>query len=70
VIFGTLKPSLARVLDLDAREILVLAPLVVLTIVFGVYPNALLDVSQASVTALIENYHQALGAAQAAALAK
>jgi NADH-quinone oxidoreductase subunit M len=70
VIFGTLKPALAGMLDLDAREMLVLAPLVFLTIVFGFYPNAVLDVSQASVAALIDSYHQALGAAQAAALAK
>jgi NADH-quinone oxidoreductase subunit M len=69
VIFGNLKPSLAGILDLDGREILVLTPLIVLTILFGVYPNAVLDVSQASVAALIDNYHQALGAAKAAALA-
>jgi len=70
VIFGTLKPALAGILDLDAREIVTLAPLVILTILFGVYPNAVLDVSQASVAALIDNYHQALGAAKAAALMK
>jgi NADH-quinone oxidoreductase subunit M len=71
VIFGRLeKPSLAGILDLEGREILVLAPLVVLTILFGVYPKPVLDISQASVTALIENYHQALGAAKSAALAK
>jgi NADH-quinone oxidoreductase subunit M len=69
VIFGNLKPSLAGILDLDGREILVLTPLIVLTILFGVYPNAVLDVSPASVVALIDNYHQALGAAKAAALA-
>ena len=71
VIFGRLvKPSLAGILDLEGREILVLAPLVILTILFGVYPKPVLDMSQASVTTLVENYHQALGAAKAAALAK
>jgi NADH-quinone oxidoreductase subunit M len=70
VVFGKLKPSLAGMLDLDVREILVLAPLVILTILFGVYPNAVLDVSQVSVAALIDNYHQALGTAKAAALIK
>ena len=49
---------------------LVLAPLVILTILFGVYPKPLLDLSQVSVTTLVENYHQALGAAKAAALVK
>jgi len=71
VIFGRLtKPSLAGILDLDGREMLVLAPLVILTILFGIYPNAVLDISQTSVTALIDNYHQALGAANSAALMK
>jgi hypothetical protein len=44
------------------------APLVVLTILFGVYPKPVIDVSQASVAALVENYHQALGAAKTAEL--
>jgi NADH-quinone oxidoreductase subunit M len=71
VIFGRLvKPSLAGILDLEGREIAVLAPLVILTILFGVYPKPVLDLSQASVTVLVENYHQALGAAKAAALVK
>jgi NADH-quinone oxidoreductase subunit M len=69
VIFGKLeKPSLAGIRDMGWREIVVFAPLVILTILFGVYPKPLLDMSAASVTALVENYHQALGAAKAAAL--
>ncbi len=69
VVFGALeKPSLATISDLNHREILVLAPLVILTILFGFYPKPILDMSAASVTALVENYHQALSAAKAAAL--
>ena len=50
VIFGRLeKPSLAGILDLDAREMLVLAPLVALTILIGIYPKPVLDMSQASI---------------------
>ena len=64
MIFGTLKPSLAGIRDLDRREIIVLAPLVVLTILFGVYPKPVLDMSAASVAALLENYEQAIGAAK------
>ena len=61
VIFGKLeKPSLAAIRDLGSREIAILAPLVVLTILFGVYPKPVLDMSAASVTALIDNYHHAL----------
>ncbi len=72
VIFGRLdKRSLAGILDLEWREMATLAPLVILTILFGVYPKLVLDLSQVSVTALIENYHLALGAAaKAAALAQ
>jgi NADH-quinone oxidoreductase subunit M len=68
VIFGTLKPSLAVIRDLGAREILIFAPLVILTIGFGIYPKPVLDMSAASVTALIENYHHALGGTKAAGL--
>ena len=70
VIFGKLeKPSLAAITDLGWRETVILAPLVILTILFGVYPKPILDMSQASVTALVENYNQALGGRKAAALA-
>src|SRR3977135_2668425 len=69
VIFGPLtKSSLAAIKDLDYREIITLGPLVILTILFGIYPKPVLDVSAASVTQLLENYHHALGAAKAAAL--
>jgi NADH-quinone oxidoreductase subunit M len=69
VVFGTLtKPSLAGIRDLDYREVIVLAPLVFLTILFGFYPKPVLDMSAASVAALLENYNHALAAAKAAAL--
>jgi NADH-quinone oxidoreductase subunit M len=71
MIFGKLeKPSLFHITDIGWREIVVLAPLVVLTIVFGVYPKPVLDISSASVAHLIDNYHHALGAVHAAALAR
>jgi NADH-quinone oxidoreductase subunit M len=69
VIFGSLvKPSLAAITDLDYREIITLGPLVALTILFGVYPKPVLEMSAASVTQLLENYERALGVAKAAAL--
>ena len=68
VIYGTLRPSLSTITDLDGREILTLTPLVVLTILIGIYPKPVIDMSAASVTALLDNFHQALGAAKAAAL--
>jgi NADH-quinone oxidoreductase subunit M len=67
-IFGVLdKPALAGIMDIDSREILVLAPLVILTILFGIYPKPILDMSAASVAQLLENYNQAI-AVKAAAL--
>jgi NADH-quinone oxidoreductase subunit M len=68
MIFGQLRPTLAGIKDLDAREILVLAPLVALTIFFGIYPKPVLDMSAASVAALLENYEKAIGAAKSASL--
>jgi NADH-quinone oxidoreductase subunit M len=67
VIFGKLeKPNLFDIRDLGWREIVVFAPLVVLTIVFGVYPKLVLDLSAASVAQLMDNYHHALAPVQAA----
>ncbi|HEY6994392.1 MAG TPA: NADH-quinone oxidoreductase subunit M, partial [Xanthobacteraceae bacterium] len=69
VIFGALvKPSLAAIKDLDYREVITLGPLVVLTILFGIYPKPVLEMSAASVAQLLENYERALGAAKSAAL--
>jgi NADH-quinone oxidoreductase subunit M len=71
VMFGKLeKPTLAAISDVSWREVAVFVPLVVLTILFGVYPKPVLDMSAASVTALLENYQQAIGAPKSAALAK
>src|SRR4030081_1810547 len=68
VIFGTLKPSLASIKDLTFREGLTLFPLVALTILFGIYPKPVLDMSAASVQQLVKNYNTAVTAVKAAAL--
>ena len=69
VVFGALtKPSLASIKDLTVREGLTLAPLVFLTILFGVYPKPVLDMSAASVQQLVNNYNTAITAVKAAAL--
>ena len=71
IIFGKLeKPSLLRIKDISWREIAIMAPLVVLTITFGVYPKLVLDISSASVAQLIDNYQHAVGAVHAAALGR
>ena len=70
MIFGQLeKPELKAITDLDMREIAVMAPLIILTILFGVYPAPVLDVVSVSVDNLITNYEAALAAAQQAKLA-
>jgi NADH-quinone oxidoreductase subunit M len=70
VIFGVLdKPSLMSMKDLSARELLLFAPLVALTILFGVYPKPVLDLSAASVNALVTQYNKT-SQPQAASLAK
>jgi NADH-quinone oxidoreductase subunit M len=69
IVLGALtKPSLAGIRDLGWREVVILAPLVILTIVFGVTPQPVIDLSSASVNALVDNYHHALSAVKAAAL--
>ncbi|MBV1693478.1 MAG: NADH-quinone oxidoreductase subunit M [Hyphomicrobiales bacterium] len=66
VVFGVLdKPALASIKDMNAREILVLGPLVALTIFFGVYPAPVLDVTQQSVKKLVASYQTAVKAAEA-----
>jgi NADH-quinone oxidoreductase subunit M len=70
IIFGKLeKASLKFITDLTWREVAVMTPLVVLTILFGFYPAPILDASAASVDALIKNYHASLAAAEQARLA-
>ncbi len=69
IIFGALtKPSLAGIKDMTLREGLTLFPLVALTILFGVYPKPVLDMSAASVQQLVNNYNTAVTAVKAAAL--
>src|SRR5579871_48307 len=71
VIFGKLeKRSLFNIMDIGWREMVVFAPLVIVTILIGVYPKPVLDFSAASVTQLIDNYQHALHGAQAAALTR
>lgn len=61
VVFGALeKESLRSILDLNRREKILLYPLIVLTIFFGVYPMPVFDVTAASVDALLNTYSAGL----------
>jgi NADH-quinone oxidoreductase subunit M len=67
MIFGALdKPSLRGISDMNYRELLVFAPLVLLVIFFGFYPAPLLDVTAVSVKKLVSGYEGAVRAAAAA----
>jgi NADH-quinone oxidoreductase subunit M len=64
IIFGALvKPSLQTIQDLTAREIAILAPLVVITIALGVYPKPVLDVTTPAVAKLVHDTKTAQAAA-------
>ena len=60
MIFGALEARAAGIKDLGWREIVIFAPLVVLTILFGVSPKPVLDMSAASVTQLLDSYNKAI----------
>jgi NADH-quinone oxidoreductase subunit M len=69
MIFGALdKPSLRGISDMNYRELLVFAPLVLLVIFFGFYPAPLLDVTAVSVKKLVSGYETAVRAAAAASV--
>ena len=69
VVFGKLeKPSLQALKDLSPREVAILAPLVVLTIYYGVHPGPILDACSGAVAELVKGYDTALNATRTAAL--
>ena len=69
VVMGDLiKESLKSITDMSRRERAIFAPLVVMTILLGVYPALILDIIGPSVAALVSNYDTALAAAEAATM--
>jgi len=66
VVFGDLiKESLKAITDMTGREKAIFAPLVVMTLLLGVYPSLITDIIGPSTAALISNYDASLGAAEA-----
>jgi hypothetical protein len=60
VVFGDLiKESLKSITDMDRREKAIFAPLVVMTLLLGVYPSLITDVIGPSVEALLTRYDTA-----------
>ncbi len=68
VMFGDLvKESLKGIKDMDLREKLLFAPLVVLTLLLGLYPAVVLDITGPSVEALLQNFNNAVGVVETVA---
>ncbi|MPT24098.1 MAG: NADH-quinone oxidoreductase subunit M [Starkeya sp.] len=69
IIFGPLeKDSLKGLGDVNAREMASLVPLVFFTILFGVWPQPILDACNVAVNAIVARADIAVGAVKAAAL--
>ncbi len=67
VVFGDLiKESLKTINDMSMREKVTFAPLIVMTILLGVYPALITDVIGPATAALKSHYDTALAAAEAA----
>ncbi|MDO8878164.1 MAG: NADH-quinone oxidoreductase subunit M, partial [Pseudolabrys sp.] len=60
MVYGTLKPALEGIKDIGFREAAIFAPLVILTILFGVAPKPVLDMSAVSVANLLDGYNKAI----------
>ncbi len=69
VIYGVLeKPSLMAIADLSGREVAILAPLLVLTVYYGVHPQPIIDASSVSIDALIKGFNSAIAVTKTAGL--
>jgi NADH-quinone oxidoreductase subunit M len=61
VVFGKItRDDVRGMLDLSPRELAIFAPLVLVVLWMGIYPNSFLNVISVSVEALIQNYQTAL----------
>jgi NADH-quinone oxidoreductase subunit M len=71
VVFGDLiKEALKTIKDTDWRERATIAPLVVMTLLLGIYPALVTDIIGPSVTAMVADYQAAVEAAAATMLAQ
>lgn len=63
VIFGeVVNEKLIGILDVNKREVIILSSLAVMTLVLGVYPSLITDITAVSVDNLILNYDTAIAA--------
>ncbi len=65
VVMGDLiKESLRTMADLTRQEKMIFAPLIIMTILLGIYPALILDLTGPSVAVLVENFHAATAEAR------
>jgi NADH-quinone oxidoreductase subunit M len=70
VVYGELdKPALQTITDLNRREIITFAPLILLIIYYGIQPGPILDAFAAPTDALMNSVQAALATVKTAALA-
>jgi NADH-quinone oxidoreductase subunit M len=61
VVFGDLiKESLRSITDMDRRERAIFAPLVAMTLLLGIYPSLVTDITGPAVAALVSDYQAAI----------
>ncbi|PVM87987.1 NADH-quinone oxidoreductase subunit M [Caulobacter radicis] len=62
VMYGEIvNPELKTITDLDAREILLFVPLIIMTLVLGIYPNLVFNLTASSVDGLVGAWRAAVG---------
>ena len=62
VIFGEMtNPALSAITDLEQREVMIFAPLIIATFVLGLQPNLVFSLTNASVDHLVSAFHAATG---------
>ena len=54
------KEGLKTINDMNLREKIIFTPLIIMTILLGIYPSLALDIIGPTVNALIENYEIAI----------
>ncbi len=64
VFFTEINPKIEGHLDIDAREVLTLMPLIALVLWIGVYPNTFLGFMDASVLNLMERLREGTAVAE------
>jgi NADH-quinone oxidoreductase subunit M len=57
-----IKESLRAITDMTPREKWIFAPLIAMTLLLGVYPRLVTDITGPSVEALLVNFHDAVPA--------